>query len=443
MNKTILFSPVGGTDPISESNMQEGSLLHICRFYRPDTIYMYLSGEMVRKHHEDDRYRYCINRLYENFGKTADIHAIENPELLNVHDFDYFYEEFLKHIKEILATMDETDRLIINISSGTPAMKSGLLVLYTLGGFAAKLIQVATPVQGMNEHHHSRNLNVQDLWECNIDNTPDTPNRCREVECPTLEVLTREKIIEQHLRAYDYPAALAIAQSIKEKSSGYRKYIEAAIFRNTLKFNDAKSIFPKEQLKFIFPVQDSNLIQSFEYVQNLVIKYRRKEFADFIRATTPVIVEMFLLVLLKQAHIDIKGSYARKNKHNALKWDGDKVINSDIFDILSRSFNNNFDPNSYVNSTSILHIIRKKISDPQIIKLAEDIRTVEESIRNSAAHQIVAIDEDYILRETGIKASAIVEKLKNLFDLSCRSVDKDSWNSYDRMNDFIISQIKK
>ena len=69
---------------------------------------------------------------------------------------------------------------------------------------------------------------------------------------------------------------------------------------------------------------------------------------------------MFLLVLLKQAHIDIKGSYARKDKHNALKWDNYKVINSDIFDILNRSFKNNFDPNSYVNSTSILHIIKKK-----------------------------------------------------------------------------------
>ena len=65
MNKTILFSPVGGTDPVSESNMQDGSLIHICRFYKPDTIYLYLSGEMVKKHHDDNRYVYCLERLYE------------------------------------------------------------------------------------------------------------------------------------------------------------------------------------------------------------------------------------------------------------------------------------------------------------------------------------------------------------------------------------------
>jgi len=442
MNKTILFSPVGGTDPISESNMQEGSLLHICRFYRPDTICMYLSGEMVKKHHEDDRYRYCINRLYENFGKTADIRVIENPELVNVHDFDYFYEEFLKHIKQILAAMDESDTLIINISSGTPAMKSGLLVLYTLGGFEAKLIQVTTPVRGMNEHHHSKTLNVQDLWECNIDNTPDAPNRCREVKCPTLEVLTKEKIIEQHLRAYDYPAALTVALSLKDAAAGYQKYIEAAILRNTLKYNDARNKFPKEEVKSIFPVQDSNYIQFFEYIQNLIIKYRRKEFADFVRATSPVIMELFMLILNKLAHIDIKNDYARIDKNKGLKWDENKLYHTEVLSILNSSFTY-FDPKSYIKSIDLLNIIKDKISDPQAVKLAEDIRSVEEQIRNIAAHQVVAMDDNYIYSETGVRTSEIVNKLKHLFQFACRNVDKDSWNSYDRMNDFIISQIKK
>ena len=44
MNKVILFSPVGGTDPISETNLQDGSLLHICRFYHPDKVILYMSN---------------------------------------------------------------------------------------------------------------------------------------------------------------------------------------------------------------------------------------------------------------------------------------------------------------------------------------------------------------------------------------------------------------
>ena len=47
MNQTILFSPVGGTDPISTTNCYDGALLHISRVYRPDKIVMYMSKEML------------------------------------------------------------------------------------------------------------------------------------------------------------------------------------------------------------------------------------------------------------------------------------------------------------------------------------------------------------------------------------------------------------
>ena len=37
----VLFSPVGGTDPIS--NDRDGSMLHIARRYHPDHIMLFLS----------------------------------------------------------------------------------------------------------------------------------------------------------------------------------------------------------------------------------------------------------------------------------------------------------------------------------------------------------------------------------------------------------------
>ena len=57
--------------------------------------------------------------------------VIEKKELTKVHEFDFYYEDFQKIIREICQTMDETDELLLNVSSGTPAMKSGLLVLQT------------------------------------------------------------------------------------------------------------------------------------------------------------------------------------------------------------------------------------------------------------------------------------------------------------------------
>lgn len=46
MNRTILFTPVGGTDPISSTNGHDGSMLHICRQYKPDEVVLYMSKEM-------------------------------------------------------------------------------------------------------------------------------------------------------------------------------------------------------------------------------------------------------------------------------------------------------------------------------------------------------------------------------------------------------------
>lgn len=44
----ILFSPIGGSDPIR--NFRDGSMLHICRYYLPDKVILYLTGEMYQHH---------------------------------------------------------------------------------------------------------------------------------------------------------------------------------------------------------------------------------------------------------------------------------------------------------------------------------------------------------------------------------------------------------
>ena len=44
MSKRYLFSPVGNTDPIKY--FSDGSMLHICRVYQPDIVYLYMSQEI-------------------------------------------------------------------------------------------------------------------------------------------------------------------------------------------------------------------------------------------------------------------------------------------------------------------------------------------------------------------------------------------------------------
>lgn len=40
----VLFSPIGGTDPIS--NCRDGAMLHICRVYKPGyCVFTYVEGD--------------------------------------------------------------------------------------------------------------------------------------------------------------------------------------------------------------------------------------------------------------------------------------------------------------------------------------------------------------------------------------------------------------
>lgn len=123
--KKILFSAVGSTDPIS--GQHDGALLHIIRFYRPDTVYLYMSKEICQLEDKDRRYTYCLEKLKEFENISFEIKYIKRPNLVDVHIFDFFLDEFRSILTEIYT--DEEDEILLNVSSGTPAMKSALQIL--------------------------------------------------------------------------------------------------------------------------------------------------------------------------------------------------------------------------------------------------------------------------------------------------------------------------
>lgn len=314
MNQTILFTPVGGTDPISSTNCRDGSMLHICRVYQPDKVIMYMSKEMLEFQEQDDRYRYCLDRLGNLQNRRMQYEIIERKNLVSVHEFDYYYQDFREIIQKICQQMDETDTLLLNVSSGTPAMKSGLLVLLTLGEFPAKAIQVATPERKINEHVH-KSYDVQVLWELDEDNEEGFENRCKEVQCPTLSKIKKEEIIKKHISVYDYAAALDVAEALPEEDTrAYKDLIYMASRRILLDFSGVDQMIKQTGYQCL-PVRSSSERKYFEYALNIGIKLKKEEYADFIRAITPLIVDLFEIVLKKQCKISVDDycvSYKKK-----------------------------------------------------------------------------------------------------------------------------------
>lgn len=435
MNDIILFSPIGGTDPISMDNCRDGAMLHICRVYKPQKVILYMSQEMLKNQEADDRYRFALGKLFELQGRTAvEISQVERPNLKRVHEFDFFYQDFRKIIGEIFAGMDETDKLLLNISSGTPAMKSGLLVLQTLGEFPAITVQVATPKKGLNEHTHE-GYDVKLLWELDEDNEPDFENRCQEVRCPTLSRIKNEEIIKKHIAVYDYQAASAVAETMRpedtEKYLGLLKMAEARIL---LDFPTVDK-WRRKTGGDCLPVKAGDSRKYFEYALNLSIKLKRKEYTDFIRGITPIIVELFEIALKKQCKIDIN-NYATK-KSGVRSWDRNKLKGTGIEEILNRKYKDGF-RGGPVYSDHVRILLEEYSKDIRMIKLAGDLRKVETKIRNIAAHEIVSITDERIRELTGFTGKQIMDKIIQFFAYTDMGITAESWDSYDQMNETIV-----
>ena len=437
----ILFSPVGGTDPISQSNLRDGSLLHICRVYHPDRVILYMSKEVLDYQKADDRYRYCLHNLCEKEHFSMEIGEIDRPELTNVQDFNYFYDDFREILSQLFRSCSKEDRIYLNISSGTPGMKSALLVLQTLGEFNSQAIQVITPDRRMNQHDH-RNYDVKLLWELNEDNQPDYENRCRIVQCPSLAVFQKEDIIKRHMLAYDYPAALAVALTLpEEKTAAYLNTLRMAAARVQLDFYETEKYRKLDPIDCI-PVRDQRYRDAMEYALGLDLKARRKEYADLIRGITPLVIDLFELILKAQFDISLD-QYTAETESKGRVWSEIKLMSNETGVRIRSTLENGFSAFRYgtVYSVQLALLIREFTTDPKLKDLIRDIRSVEDNIRNLAAHEIVSITEERIIEKTGFTPDQIMQILKNLFRYTPVTIRPDTWDSYDRMNQQIIDRM--
>ena len=438
----ILFSPIGGSDPIR--NYHDGSMLHICRNYLPDRVVLYLSGEMYQHHVQDNRYVYCLEELGKKMSHPFEIEVIVRDELTEVQDYEYFYTEFTKCINDIVAQMDEGDELLLNVSSGTPAMKNALIILATLAEFSFQPIQVSTPLKRSNYmDENTKNYEVQEQWEFDEDNEPqegDT-SRCEEIKSLNLVKLLKVNLLEKHLQAYDYTAALEIARDLKNHISvKATAMIEQANERNQLNTKRVNELAKKIDYQPM-PVKNQENCDLLEYVLLLQMKVRRKEYADFIRAITPVVFELFYRVLKRQCHIDIK-DYCDEKK-SGLRWNLEKIKQTEVGDILQKEYAATGFRGGPVYSSQLKPLILHYSVSEKVNSLVTDLRHAEEKARNKAAHTIVSITNEKIVKWTDYTAEELLVKIQQLTLFVVPGQDGSIWDSYDRMNEGIMKEIRQ
>ena len=204
----VLISAVGNTDPIR--NFHDGALVHIARKYRPDKIIIVFSEELIRKKDDIEKVIRSIDSEY-----LPEI-VYHEPIILNneVHIFDTMFDQFDDIIREYYTKDDE---FILNLSSGTPQIKSALFVLNRLSEINVKAVQVPSPEKKSNagvRHDDSEDVDV--LIDTNLDNKQDYVDRTIEDTSDKFKQGLIKKTLRDFIKKYDYKASLEIANQLPD-----------------------------------------------------------------------------------------------------------------------------------------------------------------------------------------------------------------------------------
>ena len=143
---SVLFSPIGTVDPLTQ--LGDGPMLHIIRHYRPERVVLFLSPEMAEYQEQDQRYTKAIELLSAECHE-GDVPTIElvKSNTTDVYKFDVYISEFEQKLNEI-GKENGGDTILVNASSGTPAMEEALVALGAFGRLNLTPLQVPTPRKG-------------------------------------------------------------------------------------------------------------------------------------------------------------------------------------------------------------------------------------------------------------------------------------------------------
>ena len=213
---TTLISCIGDTDPIR--NRHDGALLHLARVFRPEKILLIYSERALLK---ENNILLALNSI-EGYSPVIkkDERLISNSE---VFIFDKMYE-ILNNV--VLKYSRDDEDLILNLSSGTPQMKSALFTINRLNDINVRAYQVITPSHSSNEGiRHDNNLDINYLISTNLDNRKDFEKRILENKAEKFQKTLIKRTMKNLLNNFDYESLYDLSMRYRVLSKSKMKKI--------------------------------------------------------------------------------------------------------------------------------------------------------------------------------------------------------------------------
>ncbi len=408
----ILFSPVGTADPLT--TLGDGPMLHIVRHYQPDKVVLFLSPEMAKFERKDNRNKCAIELLSKELGIELPQIVYEYSDKDEAHRYDFYIEEFADLLTQ-LDTENPDAEIIINVSSGTPAMEQALVAFDAFDRLGLRALQVSTPAKGMNQpgdREDPRDYDLETLWELNPDKGGTRENRCVEVESAHFNDLLIRDNIRALVNDFDYAAASFLAGQSKTFPEEAKRFIDGCVSRMELDNLKAAEIFGGTE----FAYDPAERLQ--EYLWVLEVYLKRQQWADYLRAITPALFETLHSFIKNELGVsDEEWLKSQVNKNTNLieyRLDVDKIREDDR---LGSVFADKLPHGSpYVSNGDFARVVRSLADEnDERVKLLNSLRELEEGARHPLAHTTCRAEKEPLEKAGGMN---LEDSLRALFELN-------------------------
>ena len=441
--KRILFSPLGDTDPIRDCH--DGACLHILRHYQPERVVLFYTKDMENKERRDHRYTRAIHKLSPNC-------AIE--EIFSGIVAAYLYEEFSKILPEAVQSVRDRypeHEILINLSSGTPQMKT-VLAMLAADTERCRGIQVPSHSGKSNRKNKpaSDDVDVDILLEVNVDDEEGAKNRCEEPPLSVFRYHAEKNRIISLIHASEYNAALTLARSSSLVPADAKQLLKHAAARTDLLPDKARKILAEYngQKLFLFTGEEELLIEYFLIMQ---IDQENDHLSNFMLRISPFL-DKFLLDYVQK---NVRGG--RQNPKNILnlsryikRKDGYRLERERIEQTapklltrLDREYGGYKD--SDLSFTLLIYYCDymqeegltkdTKLHDDMMAELGKlgDIRI----LRNNVAHQITNVTRESFQKVTQMTPPALMAIFTQMLTLVYGGKVKEALTTYSRINSWL------
>lgn len=191
--------------------------------------------------------------------------------------------------------------------------------------------------------------------------------------------------------------------------------------------------------KFAFLTEPSYLERrTYNFWHALTIQLERQEYADYLRALTPLLVDVYRLIIEEDILPNLNDYMEPITKakedgeaiYRGLQW-SETAIESGA-NMVSKTFQHfygdRFNYSHYVSSSHLLKIIEFNSKDSYLIDKAHEMRNIEKYLRNLVAHEVIHVNSEWIEKRANRSPNEIHQLLKDLYDLAGLN-DQQQWES--------------